>query len=76
MQDVALEASWYSSSPHGEHSVAAGSAAYLPGGQLIQLTDFTCLTVFTLAADCSFTKHVSVDFVRLGSTIRLICDWW
>ncbi|XP_033645398.1 uncharacterized protein LOC117304873 [Asterias rubens] len=25
--------------------------------------------------DCSFTKHVSVDFVRLGSTIRLICDW-
>ncbi|XP_071807948.1 uncharacterized protein [Asterias amurensis] len=24
---------------------------------------------------CSFTKPVSVDFVRLGSTIRLICDW-
>ena len=41
MQDVALEASWYSSSPHGEHSVAASAAAYLPGGQLIQLTDFT-----------------------------------
>ena len=39
MQDVALEASWYSSAPHDEHFVDASAAAYLPGGQLIQLTD-------------------------------------
>ena len=40
MHDVALEAFWYSSSPHGEHLVDAFNfAAYLPGEQSMHAMD-------------------------------------